>query len=153
MFFILIFILVAYGCNNTYYKVIDSLPDYTDSEIYGGVEFREGMTYSKYYYKEEDLSSIQNNKYLDKVTDENIDEIEGYFRNYTMLLRDSDVSDIKKNYDFIYGTDIQVGDYYYVYTIEGKKVDGRTYGKYDSYYLYYFDVDRLILYYIQSTGF
>ena len=49
VFFILIFILVAYGCNNTYYKVIDSLPDYTDSEIYGGVEFREGMTYSKYY--------------------------------------------------------------------------------------------------------
>lgn len=140
------------GCHPSYSTVLNSFPDYVESESYGEWESREFMIYSKYYFEEDDLSAIESNKYLEKITEENFEYVEGYFRYYVSRLRDNPYqSDIKHDYDFVYATDIQLGDYYYVYTREGEEYgNGSVMGRYDYFYLYYFDVESLTLYFIRS---
>ena len=58
--------------------------------------------------------------------------------------------ELKENYDFD-KTIITDGDFFYIDTKEGESIGQGTYGKFDNYSVYYFDVDAQILYYFHNN--
>ena len=46
---------------------------------------------------------------------------------------------------------INSGDYFYIYTLEGKPIGQSIYGKYDNYDVYYVDIESCTVYFIHSN--
>ena len=122
--------------------IIASLPEYKNSECYYSDGFQDFTNYSKYYFSKDDMEKIKNNKYLNPVTSDNIEELNGYFENFEGWIK---FVDYKEKYDFKRDV-IDADDYFY---IENDKTIQEQ--KYWDYNVYFFDVETKTLYFIHSN--
>ena len=102
--------------------------------------------YCKYYYNS--TSVIENSQYR-MITESDIEEIKGYFSNFRGWM---EAGNRLEEYDFD-DSSITEGDYVFIETKEGEPIGkaGHTYGKYDNYTVYFFDVESCVLFYIHSN--
>lgn len=82
-----------------------------------------------------------------KITDDDIQSITGYFDHFKACF---DAEHRLSEYTFNEAC-ISSGDYCLVRTKEGQPIGGGTYGPYDDYTVYFFDIDTLTLYYIHTN--
>jgi hypothetical protein len=131
-------------------EIISSLPEYYDYEEYLSEGFQDFTDYKRFYYFNYEglVSNLENNEYFEPVTEENIETVRGYFKNYQKWVELEDFAGI---YEFSYTTDVEVGDYWYYKTREGDEIGNGVYGKYDNYDVYYLDLDGMVLHYIHNN--
>ena len=134
--FLLLFIITS-GFGLIPNSFIYEIPrGYVDKyENYQEDGFQDYRDYAEYKYTEETKKSIVNNKKYKVMTMEDVSIVDGYFKNMGYYLRDI----------------ISEGDYVRIKTREGETIGNFTYGKYDKYTVYFFDVDSLTLFYIHTT--
>ena len=70
---------------------------------------------------------------------------------YLIFVRNIKIGEeLKDNYDFDKNI-VSEGDFFYIETKDGEPIGQGTYGKFDNYSVYYFDVDAQILYYFHNN--
>lgn len=133
------------GCSNEK----PFLAGYSKSEEHHGGAFVDFTDYCKYYYDVESVKAFAERDDFQIVTDSDIEEIRGYFDNIESWVEEEDFAD---QYDFDAQTQIKVGDYFRIETKEGQPI-GQTgrYDKYDSYNVYYVDMEKCIVYFVHSN--
>ena len=122
-------------------------PGYINKEEhYDPHGFQDYTDYCKYRYASADAFRYSAAYRL--VTAYDVDEIKGYFDDFRQWM---ETGKRIGEYDFDPAC-IGAGDYVRIETKEGQRI-GRSgfYRKYDSYSLYYFDIDSLTLYYIHNN--
>ncbi len=129
--------------------IIASLPKYEDSDCYYGEGFQDFTDYCKYYFPKNDdiLEALKVNKYLKPVTDEDVEEIKGYFENFKGWV---EFQEYKDKYDFRYES-VDTSDYFYIENEDTCETYENCPDKYDNYDVYFFDVETKILYFIHSN--
>ena len=143
-------VFILSSCQMSHERVIDTLPDYfAYFEYLDPNSFRDYTFYCKYYYKNIESSTFGGNKYFKQVTNSDISEILQFLNEYEMSVDAS--PEATKVYDFDKSI-ITAGDFFYIETLEGKKVGETEYGKFEDYDLYYFDLDEQILYYMHNNN-
>lgn len=138
---ILIVVLIT-GC--TQYTDNFVLDGYYDSNEYWDTEgFQDHTDYCKYFYgATADDKFINSGDYF-KIDDNNIDNIKDYFKDHEQWVREG--------YDFDINI-ITIGDYYHLETREGQNITEKySYGKYDNYSVYLYDMEEHILYFIHTS--
>ena len=147
---LLIITLVLTLCS-CYYSdpVIDSLPEYKNKSFYTSGGFQDYTDYAKYTYESVAVQEIKASKYFSMVTDEDIHEILLHIYNFEEWVKIIG-GELENNYDFDINT-VSAGDFFYIKTKAGQPIGQGTYGKYDYYTVYFFDVDTKILYYFHSN--
>lgn len=100
------------------------------------------------WYQYDSADPFMDNNEFQQVHTEDISSIKGYFNNVLSCLEGSDRL---KNYDFL-PSYISEGDYMKLETMEGQPRGDSTYGRYDYYTIWLFDVESLRLYYIQNNA-
>lgn len=119
---------------------------YTDKEEhYDQDGFQDYTDYAKYIYPSQEI--IINDSEYEKITKDDIENIEGYFENFRNWMR---VCNRLDEYDFDESI-INEGDYIRIKTKEGQKIGDSKYEKYENYSIYYFDLETLTLYYIHNN--
>ena len=100
-------------------------------------------------YRYDSSSAIEADSKYEKVTEDDIERVAGYFTNFEMWMKEEKRLD---EYSFDQSC-ITAGDLWYVKTKEGQPIgsSGSAYGKYDNYTVYFFDVESLTLYFIHSN--
>ena len=135
-------------------KILDSLPKYESEEVYFDKEgFREYTDYAKYYYDDITAEDLEENKYFNKVTETDVDNLKTYyydFNGYWYGEMELKYDNYKGKFDFK-AEQIEEGDYYYIDTIEGEPIVDTYYGKFDCYTVYYFDLENQTLYYFHNN--
>ena len=58
---------------------------------------------------------------------------------------------LARKYSFDRNVQINKGDYYYIYTLEGKPIGNSKYRKFDNYDVYYVDIETKTVYYIHAN--
>ena len=109
--------------------------------------FGDSTEYVEYHYNSKGINKVSKNKFLKKVTESDVKVISSYFQNYESRIANSD---IKNQYSFDI-SQIKTGDFYFIYTLEGKTIGQSTYERYDNYDVYYVDMKKNIMYYIHSN--
>lgn len=141
---LIIFAFLIIGCSNS--KIADIPGGYIDKEeYYDKDEFQDYTDYAKYMYDSKD--AITSNKEYKKIEQDDIQNIVGYFENFSGWMKNADKS---IQFDFDIGV-INKGDYVKIKTKEGQKIGNSKYEKYDNYSVYFFDIETLTLYYIHSN--
>lgn len=129
-------------------KILKSLPNYENKEVY----YKEGVgdytDYCKYFYLSDITDSLKNNSNFVEVSLSDTEVIYQYFSDFEEWVSNCEYYD---KYDFDIDTQINIGDFYCLKTMEGQEVGQSKYKKYDNYSLYYFDIDKNILYYIHNN--
>lgn len=137
------------SCQMSHERVLDTLPDYFASfEYLDPNSFRDYTYYCKYYYKNLTSEALNESKYFSIAGASDVEEILLFIENYEMHVSAS--PEASRVYDFDKSV-IGAGDYFYIETIEGKKSGEITYGKFDDYDVYYFDLESQILYYFHNN--
>ncbi|MDY3928393.1 MAG: hypothetical protein SOZ34_03415 [Clostridia bacterium] len=77
-----------------------------------------------------------------------IDNIKSYFENYEEFVSGTEFAE---KYSFDKNVQINKGDYYYIYTLEGKPIGNSKYRKFDNYDVYYVDIETKTVYYIHAN--
>ena len=117
---------------------------YIDKEEYYQEDgFQDYTDYAKYTYSSDIFIKI--NYKFRKLKEEDIDNIKGYFDNFDYYVRKEWASKYKFDKSII-----TEGDYVRIKTKEGEPRANLTYGKYDYYSIYLFDIETLTLYYIHN---
>lgn len=109
--------------------------------------FGDSTEYIEYHYNSKNINKMYKNKFLKKVTEKDIEIISSYFQSYESRIANSDIKD-QYSFDI---SQIKTGDYYFLYTLEGKKIGQSIYERYDNYDVYYVDMEKCIMYYIHSN--
>lgn len=104
---------------------------YKKEEYFDKQGFQDYTDYCKYFYKKNDM--FISNKSYKKVRQEDIEKIKGYFQNLEKWM---DIEYRSNEYDFDEEV-ISEGDYFYIDASDN----------YDNYNIYFFDSEKLILYY------
>ena len=142
--FSILFIALLTGCSQTDYVGIPK--GYIEKhEFYDKEGFQDYTDYAKYIYSNN--SSFINNDEYQKVSDNDIDNIKGYFDNFKGWMEKAGRLD---EYDFNESI-INEGDYVKIKTKEGQPIGNSKYKKYDNYHVYFFDSETNTLYYIHSN--
>ncbi len=137
------------SCKMSHEKVIDTLPDYFASfEYLDPNGFRDYTYYCKYYYKNIDANTFDENEYFKIVSDNDIENILSFINEYERTT--SSFTEVQRVYDFNKKI-IEAGDFFYIYTMEGEKSGAHTYEKFEHYDVYYFDISEQILYYFHNN--
>ena len=138
---LVIFVFVTTGCSQS--KMVGIPDGYIDKkEYYDKDGFQDYTDYAKYLYASKDV--IINNKEYKKIEQDDIQNIIGYFEDFSGWMKAADrLSEF--NFDI---NNINEGDYVKIKTKEGQKVGN---GKYDNYSIYFFDIETLTLYYIHNN--
>lgn len=123
------------------------LRGYKEKNEYYGEGFQDYVDYCKYLYHKDFDDKFCNNKLYNKVTQEDIDNIKGYFENFKGWMK---TKNRMQEYDFKQES-ISVGDYFYINSKEGEPIGEGTYDKYDSYSVCLYDIETHTLYYIHSN--
>jgi len=141
---LIIFMFATTGCSNS---KMAGIPDgYIDKEeYYDKYSFCDYTDYAKYMYDSKDV--ITSNKDYKKIEQDDIQNIVGYFENFSGWMESSDRL---SEFDFDIGV-INEGDYVKIKTKEGQKIGNGKYEKNDNYSIYFFDIETLTLYYIHSN--
>ena len=131
--------------------VIDSLPDYKSEAFYSSGVFQDFTDYAKYSYDSITPKDFDDSKYFNVTTAEDIKEILLHIKNFEEWVELAD-DELKENYDFD-KTLVSEGDFFYIETKAGEPIgiDQETYGKFDDYTVYYFDIDTQTLYYFHNN--
>ena len=147
---ILTFVLALglFGCFYTD-PVIDSLPDYESKVFYTSGGFQDYTDYAKYTYESITAQDFNDSKYFNAATTEDVEEILLHIENFEGWV-DTVGGDLKENYDFDKIL-VSEGDFFYIKTKSGEPIGQGTYGKFDNYTVYYFDIDTQILYYFHNS--
>lgn len=130
-------------------NVISSLPKYNNADTYFSKGFQDSTDYAKYYYSNLNKKELENNEYLKPIKTKDIENIRSYIDNFyqswlTVHTKSSN------DYDFT-DNQIKFDDYFYIYTLEDKPIGNSNYGKFDNYTLYYFDIEKQVLYYFHNN--
>lgn len=149
-FIITLLLFAFFGCSNTKDEVISSLPDYKDKVSYGITAGQDYIYYGKCFYENITEGNLQNTGYFTKTTESDIEEILLYIEDFKAWVDASD-RELKDNYDFD-NSIISQGDYFYIYTKAGEPIGDNEYSKFDTYCVYYFDIDTQILYYFDQKN-
>ncbi|MGN0602081.1 MAG: hypothetical protein ACI4I7_05155 [Oscillospiraceae bacterium] len=128
-------------------EVVESLPDYDYADEYYSNGFQDYTDYVKYYYDDIDYEDLENSL-LNSVEYDDINNIFSYIDDFCGWAINHE--EVQAGYDFSV-RQLQVGDYYYIDTKEGEPIGDSYYGKFDDYSVYYFDVDKQILYYFHNN--
>ena len=129
--------------------VISSLPDYNNKEFYTSGGFQDYTDYGKYTYGNITTQEFEASEYFTIITAEDVEEIILHVDKFERRV-DACGGELKENYDFD-KTVINVGDFFYIDTKFGEPIGQGTYGKFDNYSVYYFDVDSKIMYYFHTN--
>lgn len=142
--FLMFFIVLLTGCSQAGYVGIPK--GYIEKhEFYDEHGFQDYTDYAKYIYS--DNSNFINNDEYQKLSNNDIDNIKGYFRNFKGWMEAAGRLD---EYDFDQSI-INEGDYVKIKTLEGQPIGNSKYKKYDDYSVYFFDSETKTLYYIHSN--
>ena len=145
---ILLLLLGLCGC--TYRNpVIDSLPQYNSRLFYTSGGFQDYTDYAKYFYESVTVQNLEASEYFAAATTEDVEEILLYIGDFEGWA-DMTGGEFKEHYDFDKAA-VSEGDFFYIQTRYGEPIGDGTYGKFDDYTVYYFDVDAQILYYFHSN--
>ncbi len=130
-------------------SVISSLADYESKEFYTSGGFQDYTDYAKYTYDNIKIQDLETSEYFTKTTADDIEEILLHIDDFEGWVETCG-GELKENYDFD-KTIVTVGDFFYIETKDGEPISQGTYGKFDNYSVYYFDVDAQILYYFHNN--
>ena len=151
-FAILIVILLFSLCSCTDYAhkdlVLSDLPDYINKEYHTSGAFQDFTDYAKYTYNSVTAETLKSSKYFTEVSSEDIEEILLHIDNFEKWVKINE--EIKENYDFDKSI-VTAGDFFYIKTKFGEPIGQETYGKFDNYSVYYFDIDTQTLYYFHNN--
>lgn len=105
--------------------------------------------YREYYFSGNQDSFFENNDYYGRVKIENFEKYKSYFADIIEYFKYNNNEKLK--YITYNENTITENDYVYIDTLEGKKnKSGKTYGKFDCYTFYYYDIESNTLYYIEK---
>ena len=105
--------------------------------------------YSKYSYDSITAQDIEASRYFTAATEEDVEEILLYIENFEAWV-EAVGGELKDNYDFD-KTNVSEGDFFYIETKYGEPIGERTYGKFENYTVFYFDVDAQVFYYFYNN--
>ena len=117
----------VWGCDDKVYYSDGGFGDYTN--------------YGEYYFNEKTIKRFEKNRKYTRVVEGDIDCIRSYFTNFEDWLKWTDFED---EYTFDKNTQIDVGDYYYIYN----EYEDKTYSNYD---VYYVDIETNTVYFIHNN--
>ena len=141
---LVIFVFVTTGCSQS--KMVGIPDGYIDKEEYYDKDgFQDYTDYAKYMYDSKDV--IINNKEYKKIEQDDIQNIIGYFEDFSGWMK---AADRLSEFDFDINN-INEGDYVKIETKEGQKIANGKYGKYDNNSVYFFDIETLNMYYIHNN--
>ncbi len=147
---LLVIILLLNLCGCTYQDpVLASLPDYKSEVFYTSGGSQDFTDYAKYTYDSVTLQELENSEYFTITSSEDVDEILLHIDNFEKWV-ETIGGELKGNYDFD-KTIVTEGDFFYIETKDGEPIGQGTYGKFDNYSVYYFDIDAQILYYFHNN--
>lgn len=144
----ILLILSLTGCDEQS-KVLRSLPDYESEVFYTSDGFQDYTDYAKYTYDSVSVQDLEDSNYFTVTTAKDVQKINIYINNFEEWVK-AVGGDLKKNYDFDRSI-VTEGDYFYIFTYEGKPIGESTYGKFDNYSVFYFDIDTQTLYYFHNN--
>ena len=145
LFLLLAMLLTACSSDSA---VMLSLPEYQSKELYTEGVWQDFTEYGIYTFSPFDKDKLEKNLYFEKVTD--LDNILSYILYFEGWLTED--SDLFEHYSFEKSW-IDENDYIFIDTDEGKNIGNstHTYGKFDDYNVYFFDIDTYTLYYFHSN--
>ena len=148
LLFILSLLLGICGCS---YQdpVIDSLPEYNSKVFYSAGEIQDFTDYAKYCYESITVQNLDTSRYFSAATAEDVEEILLYIEDFEGWV-ETIGKELKDGYDFDKSI-VSEGDFFYINTKYGEPIGQGTYGKFDDYSVYYFDIDAQILYYFHNN--
>lgn len=129
--------------------VIKSLPKYNSKFFYTSGGFQDYTDYAKYCYESITVQNLEESGYFTATTAEDVDEVLLYIENFEHWV-ETIGEELKDNYDFDKSV-VSEGDFLYIVTKDGEPIGQGTYGKFDDYSVYYFDLDAQILYYFHNN--
>lgn len=129
--------------------VIASLPDYESKEFYTNHGFQDYTDYAKYTYDNITIQDLESSEYFTITTADDVEEILFFIDNFEEWVEVCG-GELEENYNFD-KTIVTEGDFFYIESKDGESIGQRTYGKLDNYNVYYFDVDKQILYYFHNN--
>ena len=144
---ILVFVLIIYIITNLSNADIVGIPKgYVEKEEYYDKDsFQDYTDYAKYKYLSK-KTIVDNEEYI-KITEEDINNIKGYFENFYNWMKS-----LNRLNEYDFDTKIiNEGDYVKIKTKEGQSIGNSRYDKYNNYSIYFIDTDTLTLYYIHSN--
>lgn len=120
-------------------KEFSSKNEYYDSE-----GFKDYTDYAEYYY--ENSNKFSESKIYKKVSKIDIEELTEFFEDYSqwIVYRDG----YENWFSFDYKSQLKENDYF----ILNIKNSAEPYGKFHNYDIYYFDVEKSILYYFHNNS-
>ena len=130
-------------------SVIASLPDYESKEFYTSGGFQDYTDYAKYTYDNITLQDLESSKFFTITTADDVEEILLHIKDFERWV-EACGGKLKENYDFD-KTIVSEGDFFYIETKDGEPIGQGTYGKFDNYTVYYFDIETQIMYYFHNN--
>lgn len=141
---ILSIILSLFGCSSNKYN----LPKYDKKECFYSNGFQDYTDYCKFYYNFETIKQFESDKRFAKVKDSDIIKLKSFLEDFNEnVINQSYYS----KYDFDYNTQIKEGDYFCVVTRDNEDSNNISYNTFDSYEVYYVDMEKNILYFFHSN--
>lgn len=122
------------------------MPWHESSEIYYSDGFMDFSIYGKYTYNSKSVKQFNSHTKFKKMTEQDIENIEGYVENFEYWLEEDPLSE---HYDFKW-SQIKTNDYYYIINEEEATGGKDGYGKYHNYDVYYVDMEKCVMYYLHS---
>lgn len=131
--------------------VIASLPPYRSKAFYTSGGFQDYTDYAKYtFWLPVTERTLEKTGYFEKITGEDATEILAHvdnFHGWVLICG----GELLENYDFDPAI-VEEGDYFYIESKFGQPIgQSSAYGKFDSYDLYYFDLDAQTLYFFHNN--
>ena len=118
--------------------------------VHTNTGFGDWDSYIEYHFNDKTIEKFKHSKWYDQVTDEDIENIKGYFERFEKIKTQGGYDDV---YTFDKDSQINAGDYFRIYTLEGKPIGTghHQYGKYDNYDVYYVDLETETVYFIHMN--
>ena len=129
--------------------VLAALPDYKTKVFYTSGGFQDFTDYAKYTYESVTAQDLKESKFFTETTADDVGEILLHIDNFEDWV-ETIGEELKDNYDFDKNI-VSEGDFFYIETKDGEPIGQGTYGKFDNYSVYYFDIDTQTLYYFHNN--
>ena len=126
---------------------MQGMPKYDKSMCYYSDGFQDYTDYCKYFYNEISIKEFEKHSGFKRVTEQDVENIKSYFENFSNWVVHTEYYN---NYDFD-RSNIKINDCYYIKDKEGQPIGKSAYKKYDSYDVYYVDMENYILYFIHNN--
>lgn len=147
---VLILILLFGFCGCSYFdSPLSTLPNYKTKVFYTSGGFQDFTDYAKYTYESVTAQDLEGSKYFTETTADDVEEILLHIDDFEGWV-EAVGKELEDNYDFDKSI-VSEGDFFYIETKDGEPIGQGTYGKFDNYSVYYFDIDTQILYYFHNN--